>query len=114
MVVGSGYRHRINILPHFIQQFPIVLEPLGVGELLGFLVQRVGVHVTEGDNVPAATSRVAAVAIPLSPNPDSDHIDAIVGAQDIPHIRESQGRRAGCDGGSFDKIPSSKCVHICV
>ena len=33
------------------------------------MVQRVGVHVTEGNNVTATMSRVAAVAIPLSSTP---------------------------------------------
>ena len=92
IVVGSGYGHRVNILADFVQHLAVILVLLELGELLGellgLLVQRVGVHVAEGDNVPAALGGVAAVAVPFAAHADAGDVDAVVGSEHPAHIGE--------------------------
>ena len=92
-MVGRGNGHRVNVLAHFVQHLAVILVLLELGELLGellgLLVQRVGVHVADGDDVAAATGGVAAVAVPFAADADAGDVDAVIGPQDIfPHTEK--------------------------
>ena len=97
IMVRRGNGHRVNILANFVQHLAVILILLELGELLGELLglrsERVGVHVTDGNNVPATMGGVAAVAVPLSVHADAGDVDAVVGSQHPAHIGEGAGDR---------------------
>ena len=95
VVVRDGNGHRVNVLADFVQHLAVIAVLLELGELLRELpclrAQGIPVHVADGDNVAAAVGGAAAVAVAFAADADAGDVDAVIGPQHAPDIREREG-----------------------
>ena len=116
IVVGSGDGHRVNILADFVQHLAVILVFLDLGELLGellgLLVERVGVHVAHSNEIGSTMDGVAAVAVPLPAHANAGDVDAVVGAEHPAYIREGAGDDPRGQRGTAKKLTTSKRVRF--
>ena len=114
MVVRSGDGHRIDILPHFLEQLAVVLEFFDVrellGELTGFLVQRGGIHVADRHDITTTLGGIGTVTVAFAAYADARDIDALIGAQHTAHVRKGERHCPGRNGGAAEKLAASKSM----
>ena len=100
VVVRCRNCYRINVFADFIEHFAIIFELLEIwkfcGELFGFAIEGVLIHVADGHDVAAAPGGVTAVHVSFSTDADASDVDAFIGAQNPAHIGE--GKRGGTHG----------------
>ena len=68
VMVGRRDDHGVDARAQLIQQLAIIVEPLGILELLGLRVEPLLVDVADAHDPPVMTSLLA-VALPLPPTP---------------------------------------------
>ena len=79
-------------------------------ELLGLGSQGVLVHIADRHDIAAAVRGVVAVAVAFAADADAGDIDAIVGSQHAPDIREREGSRAPGQNGAAQELTSSEGI----
>jgi len=122
-VIRGGNRHRVNVLAQFVQQLAVVPVPFELGELFGdlfgFAIQSLLVHIAERHDLAAAIYGVADVAVAFAAHANAGDIDAAVGAEHPAHRGEGQRHRAGGQGGAPEKLTAGEgvclqgsCYHV--
>ncbi len=96
MMVRRGNGHRVDVLAHFVQHLAVIVELLELGKLVARTAWPspptvMLVHVADGDDIAAAIRGVAAVAVPFAADADAGDVDAVIGPQHAPDIREGEG-----------------------
>ena len=112
VVVRRGNRYRINVFADSIEHFAIIFELLEIrklcGELFGFAIEGVLIHVADGHEVAAAPGSVTAVTVAFSADANASDVDAIIGAQNAPNIREGEGNGAHSHGCFAEELAASE------
>ena len=109
-VVGSGNRDGIDLILHFLQQFPEVLVLLGLGELLGLPVHCIAVDIAEGNDLASLAGGVVGIAAALATGTDTGHAD--LGVQVLPaHDGREPENGTGSDTGVLDEFTASELLH---
>ena len=112
VMVRSRNRHRVNAVVHVLEHPPVIPVLLDFRKLVlklpGLPGQPVPVHVADGHNVAAASRRVAAVFLALAADADAGDVDALIGPQHPPDIREREGRGAKRQGRAAQKLAAGE------